>query len=139
MARKNYPFDSRRDKKMTNLVSGLLAGLIVAPFALLEAAAETLPDNDNRISENQENKGKDTVEDAKEKKEEAVIWFWLGLIFLTPISLSVAFISLPYPIINSLVFTGSIGILIYGWCNIISKIRKAYKVAKKQRCIWKDF
>lgn len=32
--RKNYPWDSRRDKKMNKLVSGLLTGLILAPFAL---------------------------------------------------------------------------------------------------------
>ena len=35
--RKNYPWDSRADKQMTNLVSGLLAGLIVAPFAIMDS------------------------------------------------------------------------------------------------------
>ena len=35
--RKNYPWNSRTDKQMTNLVSGLLTGLIVAPFAAVDA------------------------------------------------------------------------------------------------------
>ena len=35
--RKNYPWDSRADKQMTNLVSGLLACLIVAPFAIIDS------------------------------------------------------------------------------------------------------
>ena len=30
MARKDYPFNKRVDKKMTNLISGLLTGLVFA-------------------------------------------------------------------------------------------------------------
>lgn len=44
--RKNYPWNSRTDKQMTNLVSGLLTGLIVAPFA----AVETIAKNGNDIT-----------------------------------------------------------------------------------------
>lgn len=38
--RKNYPWNSRTDKQMTNLVSGLLTGLIVAPFAAVDALSK---------------------------------------------------------------------------------------------------
>lgn len=31
--RKDYPFNRREDKKMTNFLSGILAMLVVAPFA----------------------------------------------------------------------------------------------------------
>ena len=34
MTRKGYPFSKRTDKQMTNLVSGILTGLILAPFAI---------------------------------------------------------------------------------------------------------
>ena len=41
--RKNYPWNSRVDKQMTNLVSGLLTGLILAPFAIMDS----IPNNTN--------------------------------------------------------------------------------------------
>ena len=37
MARKDYPFNKRVDKKMTNLISGLLTGLVFAPFAIMDS------------------------------------------------------------------------------------------------------
>lgn len=44
--RKNYPWDSRVDKQMTNLVSGLITGLIFAPFAILDS----IPNNTNNLN-----------------------------------------------------------------------------------------
>ena len=44
--RKNYPWNSRAEKQMTNLVSGLLAGLIVAPFAIMDS----VPNNTNNLN-----------------------------------------------------------------------------------------
>ena len=44
--RKNYPWNSRVDKQMTNLVSGLLTGLILAPFAIMDS----IPNNTNDLN-----------------------------------------------------------------------------------------
>lgn len=41
MGRKNYPWDSRVDKQMTNLVSGLITGIIFAPFAAVDLLSKT--------------------------------------------------------------------------------------------------
>ena len=43
--RKNYPRNSKIDKKMTNLVSGLLTGIIVAPFAAVDALSKSKVNN----------------------------------------------------------------------------------------------
>lgn len=45
MVRKGYPFSRRRDKKMTNLVSGLLTGIIFAPFAIVDLLGNTASSN----------------------------------------------------------------------------------------------
>lgn len=39
--RKNYPWDSRVDKQMTNLISGILTGVIITPFVLLDLASKS--------------------------------------------------------------------------------------------------
>lgn len=44
--RKNYPSSSRVNKQMTNLVSGLLTGLIVAPFAIMDS----MPNNTSNLN-----------------------------------------------------------------------------------------
>ena len=49
MARKNYPFNNRDDKKMTNLVSGLLTGLIFAPILLFSSSKNKDFDSDEVI------------------------------------------------------------------------------------------
>ena len=40
MVRRNYPFNNRDDKKMTNLVSSLITGIIFAPFLLFSSSKD---------------------------------------------------------------------------------------------------
>lgn len=40
--RKNYPWNSRADKKMTNLISSILAGLIATPLSGGESALDDI-------------------------------------------------------------------------------------------------
>ena len=40
MVRRNYPFNNRDDKKMTNLVSSLITGIILAPFLLFSSSKD---------------------------------------------------------------------------------------------------
>lgn len=43
MARKDYPFNRRDSKKMTNLVTNLIVGTALAPFALLDTVSSKYP------------------------------------------------------------------------------------------------
>ena len=49
--RKNYPWDSRVDKQMTNLVSSLITGIIFAPFLLFSSSKNEDSDSGEIIAE----------------------------------------------------------------------------------------
>lgn len=48
--RKNYPWNSRVDKQMTNLVSDLLTGIIFAPFVAVDLLSKTSTTSTNYSS-----------------------------------------------------------------------------------------
>lgn len=99
--RKNYPWDSRVDKQMTNLVSGLLAGLIVAPFAIMDS----MPNNTNNLNT------------EPVSKPVAIIFLIIG-IALTPLFLpliSLAFEALDGIILGPFIFFALIFIPLVVW------------------------
>ena len=115
MARKNYPFNNRNDKKMTNLVSGLLTGLFVAPIATIDAVSKG---------------NKDTI---KNSKEDALFGLALGILFLTPLYCLFIFIGLMIPIIGEIIIILSSAIFFGFWYIIISDLIKAYKKKKQKK------
>ncbi len=118
--RRNYPWNSRTEKQMTNLVSGLLAGLIVAPFAAVETIAKN---------------GNDITYKKKDKKKDALFSLFLGIFFLTPLYSLFLYACFKYdlilfPIIGELLFMG-LTILFFGfWWVIISELIDAFKKEK---------
>ena len=46
MARKDYPFNRRDEKKMNKLFSGFITGIILAPITLLNSIGKVDIDND---------------------------------------------------------------------------------------------
>lgn len=113
MARKNYPFNKRDDNKMTNLVSGLITGLFVAPIATIDAVSKG---------------NKDTI---KNSKKDALFGLALGILFLTPLYCLFIFIGLMIPIIGEVLIVLSSAIFFGFWYIIISDLIKVYK--KKQK------
>lgn len=114
MVRKNYPFNRRDEKKMTNLVSGLITGLFVAPITIATIDAVS--------------KGnKDTI---KNSKKDALFGLALGILFLTPLYCLFIFIGLMIPIIREVLIAFSSTIFFSIWYIIISDLIKAYKKKK---------
>ena len=88
--RKNYPWNSRVDKQMTNLVSGLLTGLILAPFAIMDAITNNTND----------------LKTEPVSKPVAIIFLIIGIV-LTPLFLpliSLAFEALDGIILGPFIF-----------------------------------
>lgn len=110
MARKGYPFSKRNDKQMTNLISGLIAGSFIAPFAATDA-----------LSKNGNNKTCDKMD----KKEDAVLGLLLGIFFLTPLYALSVYIALIFPLLGDLIFIFSTIIFVCLWKVIISDLIKA--------------
>ena len=115
MARKNYPFHKRDDNKMTNLVSGLITGLFVAPIATIDAVS-----NIDAVSKG----NKDTI---KNSKKDALFGLALGILFLTPLYCLFIFIGLIIPIIGEVLIVFSSTIFLCVWYIIISDLIKVYK------------
>lgn len=115
--RTNYPWDSRVDKQMTNLVSGLLAGLIVAPFAIMDS----MPNNTNNLST------------EPVSKPVAIIFFIIG-IALTPLFLpliSLAFEALDGIILGPFIFFALIFIPLVVWGGILYVVIESFCNNKK--------
>ena len=116
MVRKNYPFNRRDEKKMTNLVSGLITGLFVAPIAIATATRDA------------DSQGiKETI---KNSKKDALFGLALGILFLTPLYCLFIFIGLMIPIIGEVLIVFSSTIFFGIWYIIISDLIKAYKKKK---------
>lgn len=115
--RKNYPWNSRTDKQMTNLVSGLLAGLIVAPFAIMDS----VPNNTNNLNT------------EPVSKPVAIIFLIIG-IALTPLFIpliSLAFELFDFFLIGPLLFFAFIFIPLVVWGGIIYLVIESFSNNKK--------
>lgn len=115
--RKNYPWDSRVDKRMTNRVSGLLAGLIVAPFAIMDS----VPNNTNNLNT------------EPVSKPVAIIFLIIG-IALTPLFIpliSLAFELFDFFLIGPLLFFALIFIPLVVWGGIIYLVIESFSNNKK--------
>lgn len=115
--RKNYPWNSRVDNQMTNLVSGLLAGLIVAPFAIMDS----IPNNTNDLKT------------EPLSKPIAVIFLIIG-IALTPLFLpliSLAFEALDGIILGPFIFFALIFIPLVVWGGILCLVIESFSYNKK--------
>lgn len=115
--RKNYPWDMRVDKKMNKLVSGLLAGLIVAPFAIIDS----LPNNTNNLNT------------EPVSKPIAIIFLIIG-IALTPLFLpliSLAFEALDGIILGPFIFFALIFIPLVVWGGILCLVIESFSNNKK--------
>ena len=117
MGRRNYPWNSRAEKQMTNLVSGLLAGLIVAPFAIMDAE----PNNTNNLNT------------EPVSKPVAIIFLIIG-IALTPLLLpliSLAFEALDGIILGPFIFFALIFIPLVVWGGILYVVIESFCNNKK--------
>lgn len=115
--RKNYPWDSRVDKQMSNLVSGLLAGLIVAPFAIMDS----VPNKTNNLNT------------EPVSKPVAIILLIIG-IALTPLFIpliSLAFELFDFFLIGPLLFFALIFIPLVVWGCIIYLVIESFSNNKK--------
>ena len=108
MVRKGYPFSKRSSKQMTNLVSGLLAGLFVAPIAAVDALSKS---NSNVASS------------KKNKKKDALLELFLGVFFITPIYVLLVYVAFS----SEFIFVTSTKIFVVLWWAIISDIIEAFK------------
>lgn len=115
--RKNYPWDSRVDKQMTNLVSGLLAGLIVAPFAIMDS----VPNNTSSLNT------------EPVSKPVAIIYLIIGIavtpLFITLISLAIELFDLF--LIGPLLCFALIFIPLVAWGGIIYTVIESFSNNKK--------
>lgn len=116
MARKGYPFNKRNDKQMTNLVSGLLAGSLIAPMAAADALSKS---------------GTNVESDKMDKKEDAVLGLLLGVFFLTPLYALFVYVAFIFPLLGDLIFLFSTIVFLCIWWVIISDLIKASKNNKK--------
>lgn len=110
--RKDYPFNERDINKAGNLVSGLLAGLIVAPFAIIDS----MPNNTNNL--NTEPVGKPV----------AIILLIIG-IALTPLFLpliSLAFELFDFFLIGPFIFFALIFIPLVVWGSILYLVIESF-------------
>ena len=115
--RKNYPWNSRVDKQMTNLVSGLLTGFIVAPFAIMGS----MPNNTNNLKT------------EPVSKLVAIIFLIIG-IALTPLFLpliSLAFEALNGIILGPFIFFALIFIPLLVWGGILYLVIESFNNNKK--------
>lgn len=106
--RKNYPWNSRADKKMTNLISSILAGLIATPLSGGESALDDI----SKMS----------------LKEETILivilaligsYFWIDVLFKMLFTEPVIVLCIP------------IGLLILLWLCVFFQVRK-YKRSKNK-------
>lgn len=115
--RKNYPWDSRVDKQMTNLVSDLLAGLIVAPFAIMDS----VPNNTSSLNT------------EPVSKPVAIIYLIIGIavtpLFITLISLAIELFDLF--LIGPLLCFALIFIPLVAWGGIIYTVIESFSNNKK--------
>ena len=116
MARKGYPFNKRNDKQMANLVSGLLAGSLIAPMAAADALSKS---------------GTNVESDKMDKKEDAVLGLLLGVFFLTPLYALFVYVAFIFPLLGDLIFLFSSIVFLCIWWVIISDLIKASKNNKK--------
>ena len=116
MDRKGYPFNKRNDKQMTNLVSGLLAGSLIAPMAAADALSKS---------------GTNVESDKMDKKEDAVLGLLLGVFFLTPLYALFVYVAFIFPLLGDLIFLFSTIVFLCIWWVIISDLIKASKNNKK--------
>ena len=116
MARKGYPFNKRNDKQMANLVSGLLAGSLIAPMAAADALSKS---------------GTNVESDKMDKKEDAVLGLLLGVFFLTPLYALFVYVAFIFPLLGDLIFLFSTIVFLCIWWVIISDLIKASKNNKK--------
>ena len=93
---------------MTNLVSGLLAGLFVAPIAAVDALSKS---NSNVASS------------KKSKKKDALLELFLGVFFITPIYVLLVYVAFS----SEFIFVISTTIFVVLWWAIISDIIEAFK------------
>ena len=115
--RKNYPWNSRVDKQMTNLVSGLLTGLILAPFAIMDS----IPNNTNDLNT------------EPVSKPVAIIFLIIGIV-LTPLFLpliSLAFEALDGIILGPFIFFALIFIPLVVWGGILCVVIESFSYNKK--------
>ena len=115
--RKNYPWNSRVDKQMTNLVSGLLTGLILAPFAIMDS----IPNNTNDLNT------------EPVSKPVAIIFLIIGIV-LTPLFLpliSLAFEALDGIILGPFIFFALIFIPLVVWGGILCVVIESFRYNKK--------
>ena len=59
--RKNYPWDSKVDKKMTNLISGILAGIISVPISACKTNSKKKTCNNHTPKVTNKNIGEETL------------------------------------------------------------------------------
>lgn len=114
--RKNYPWDMRADRQMTNLVSGLLTGLIFAPFAIADSVPNSSDLNTEPVS-----------------KPVAIIFLIIG-IALVPLFIpliSLAFEALGVVILGPFIFIALIFIPLVVWGGILYTVIEAFSTNKK--------
>lgn len=116
MTRRNYPFHKRDVKRGSNLISGLLACLIVAPFAIVDSLPESSKYDNEQVD-----------------KTSAIIFLIIG-IALAPLFIPLIKLAFEFGtgVFGSIIFMALIFLPVAVWGGIIVLVIQGFTNSKKQ-------